>query len=150
VTLLRYATTERVAVAWLGSLSTFSPSMVGTELPDLQVTDWSATGFLVVTTTGGSSDIEIPVEHPIVGVQCFAVSPDTGVPPWGFADDLAAAIGAGCAATTGVEQLLTLPTSDQNARLMSAYTVGVARRSYSDMGDYACKQTSLALHWVTR
>lgn len=144
----RYATTERVAVAWLASLPTFSAGMVGTELPD--GTTWAATGFLVVTTVGGSSEINYPLAHPRISVQCYAVSPDTGVPPWNLAGDLAAAIDAGCQAATGVEQFLTLPNCDQNARLLSAYTTGIPRRSYGDMGDYAVIVTDVALHWTTR
>jgi hypothetical protein len=149
VTLPRFATTERVAVAWLATLSGFTSAMVGTELPDLATTDWSATGFLVVTAAGGSSEINYPLEHPLVSVQCYAVSPNTGVPPWNMADDLAANISAGCLASTGAGQFVTLPTSDQNARVLSAYTTSIPRRSYGDMGDYACVVQEIALHWTT-
>jgi hypothetical protein len=146
----RYATTERVAVAWLATLAGVTSAMVDTELPDLAVTDWSATGFLVVTAVGGTSAIEFPLAHPLVSVQCFAVSADTGVPPWNAAGNLAATIDAGCFAPTGVGQFVTLPNCDENARVLSAYTTGIPRRSYGDMGDYACMVTQLALHWTTR
>lgn len=143
----RYATTERVAVAWLASLAAFSAGMVGTVLPD--GTGWATTGFLVVTTVGGSSDVHIPVEHPIVSVQCYAVDPDTGVPPWFAAGNLAAALGAACFAPTGVQQVLALPDCDQSARVLSVYTTGQSRRSYADLGDYACVVQQLTLNWTT-
>lgn len=145
----RYATTERVAVAWLSTLAGLSAAMVGTVLPDLADSDWSATGFLVVTAVGGTSAIEVPLAHPLVSVQCFAVSPDTGVPPWNAAGNLAATIDAGCFAPSGAGQVVTLPDCDQNARVLSAYTSGIPRRSYGDMGDYACVVAQLALHWTT-
>lgn len=144
----RYATAEHVAVAWLASLPAFSPAMVGTRLPD--GTDWSATGYLVVTAVGGSSEIHIPLDHPRVGVGCYAVLPDSGDPPWNAAANLAAEINAASQDTTGVGQLLTLPTCDQNARLLSVYTTSIPRRSYGDYGDYACVPIELALHWTTR
>jgi hypothetical protein len=142
-----YATAERVAAAWLAGLPGFSTAMVGTELPD--GTAWASTGFLVVTTVGGSSEVHIPLEHPRVSVQCYAVSPDTGVPPWNAAGNLAAAIGAACQAPASVEHLLTLPNCDQGARLLSAYTTTIPRRTYGDVGDYACVVVELALHWTT-
>ena len=150
MTLLRYASTERVALAWLSLLPGLSSGMVDTALPDLQVTDWSTTGFVVVTAAGGSSDIEIPLNHPHAIVQCYAVDPNTGVPPWNLASDLAGAVAAGCSSPLAVEQLLTLPNCDQNARLLTAYTTTMPRRSYADQGDYACMELGLVLNWTTR
>lgn len=151
--MIRYATTEKVAVAWLSSLPDFSAAMVGTVLPAPPPAGgpvtWASTGFLVVTTLGGASELNFPLAHPRVSVQCWAVDPDTGLPPWNFAGDMAASIGAGCQSTQGVEQVLTLPNSDQNARLLSAYITSLPRRIYGDQGDYACMVTELALHWTT-
>lgn len=136
-----YASTRKVAVAWLTSLGLAS----GSELPT--DTSWSTTGFVTARASGGSPGVHIPVAHPVVTVQCYAVDPDTGLPPWNFAWDLAETVRAGTF-SNGTQVTLDLPDSGQNARVLSVYLISEPRPSYGDMGDYAVVVTDLALHWA--
>jgi hypothetical protein len=148
---MRYATTERVAIAWLGSLPGLDPSMVDPTLPPPDSSGnvtWAATGFITPHGAGGRADMYLPVAHPVVMIQCWAVEPSTGRPPWNAANNLAEIIRQGCL-NNGNSQFLTLPNCDQNARLMSAYVVNEPRRTYGDVGDYACVTTDVQLHWTT-
>lgn len=146
---MRPATTEKVAVAWLASLPGFNASMVGTELPSDNST-WAASGFVTVSTVGGSPNIYLPFAAPVVGLQFWAVSPDTGLPPWAMAGELAETVRAGCYDTPNIGRTLTPAYCDQQARVMSAYLLAEPRRSYGDVGDYACITVDLALPWSTR
>lgn len=137
-----FATTRKVSVAWLTSLGLAA----GAELPT-DTSTWAATGFVTARASGGSADVDVPLAHPIVTLQCWAVDPDTGEPPWNLAHDLAEAVRAGCFAH-GTQQALTLPDSGQNARVLSAYLISEPRPSYGDTGDYACVTCDLALHWA--
>jgi hypothetical protein len=137
----RYATTRKVSVAWLRSLGLAADSELPTELT------WASTGFITPAGSGGSPGVHVPVAHPIVTLQCWAVDPDTGVAPWNFAGDLAETVRAGTF-SHGTQAMLTIPDSDQNARVLSAYLQSEPRPSYGDMGDYACVVFDLALHWA--
>ena len=77
------------------------------------------------------------------------VDPDTGRPPWNQAANLAETIAAGCFATSH-SVFLTVPYCDQQARILSVYLIDEPRRAYGDMGDYACFDTSVAIHWAAR
>lgn len=137
-----FATTRKVSVAWLQSLGLAA----GAELPT-ETSTWASTGFVTARASGGSPGIHVPVAHPVVMLQCWAVDPDTGEPPWNLAGDLAEAVRAGCF-SDGTQVALTIPDSDQNARVLSAYLISEPRPSYGDVGDYACLVADLALHWA--
>lgn len=144
-----YATTERVVVAWLSSLPGITAGMVGVQLPNPTnggTPTWAATGFITPYALGGLSDPYLPLAHPVVGFKCWAVDPDTGRPPWNVAANLAETIRAGTR-TAGINQVLTLPNCDQNARILSAYMLEEPRRSFGDTGDYACFDTTVEIHW---
>jgi hypothetical protein len=140
------ANTELVATAWLGGVTGLSTAMVATQLPK-DNSSWAASGFVTVRTVGGSPGLYVPLRAPVVGVDCWAVSPNSGKPPWFQANALAELIDAGCRATNG-GRTLTLPTGYSQARVLSAYLVSEPRRSYADEGDYARYVLDLALHWV--
>jgi hypothetical protein len=138
----RYATTRKVSIAWLLSLGLAAAA----ELPT-DISTWAGTGFITPAASGGSPGIHVPVAHPIISLQCWAVDPDTDVPPWNLAGDLAEAVRAG-GFSHGTQVQLALADSDQNARVLSAYVISEPRPSYGDMGDYACMKVDLALHWA--
>jgi hypothetical protein len=142
------ASTEKVVVAWLSTIPGITAAMVDPQLPTNNAT-WAASGFITPYALGGTRDVYMPIGHPVVGLKCWAVDPDTGRPPWNMAADLAEAVAAGCF-SNGTSQFLTLPYCDQNARLMSAYLIEEPRRTYGDTGDYACFNTTVALHWTAK
>lgn len=149
---MRYATTEKVVTAWLATLPGITAAMVGMQLPAPDTSNnlsWAASGFITPYGLGGAPNIYVPVAKPVVGLKCWAVDPDTGLPPWNLADNLAETIRAGCF-NNGGELFLNIPYSDQNARLMSAYMLTEPRRSFGDTGDYACFDTEVQLHWHAR
>jgi len=81
-------TSDLVAVAWLGGIAGLTPDMVSTNLPQDNST-WAATGFCTVSTIGGTPDLYLPVRKPVYQVDCWAVNPSSGRPPWGKANHLA-------------------------------------------------------------
>lgn len=144
-----YATTEKVIVAWIASLPGFSTAMVNPTLPSTPVgatPTWATTGFITPYAAGGLNDVSQPLAHPVVGLKCWAVDPTTGLPPWNQANNLAEAIRAGTK-TRGINQVLTLPNCDQDARILSVYMLEEPRRSFGDTGDYACFDTTVEMHW---
>lgn len=146
--MFRFATTEIVAAAWLATLPGITSAMVDPTLPS-DNSSWAASGFITPYGLGGVPSPHIPVAHPICGLKFWAVTPDSGLPPWNQAGMLAETVRAGCF-SGGTSVLLTLSNCDQNARVLSAYLTQEPRRSYADMGDYACVVAELALHWSAR
>lgn len=145
---MRYPTTPMVAAAWLATLSGITAAMVGTTLPANDNTSWAASGFITINPAGGLADLYLPVAHPVVTLKFWAVDPDTGLPPWDKAIQLAETVRAGCLGSTGTGQIVTLPYSPQNARVLSAYLMQEPRQAFADAGDYACWVADMALHWA--
>lgn len=142
------ATSELVAVAWLGGL--FADDIVATTLPKADSDgnlSWAASGFVTVSTVGGSAHQYYALRNPVVSVDCWAVNPNSARPPWGKAANLAEEIQAGCYAAD-IGRSLTLPGDYPAARVLSAYAVSEARRVPSDPASYARFNLSLALHWI--
>lgn len=143
-----YLTTEKVTCAWLATLPGITAAMVDPVLPT-PADSWATTGFITPYALGGLRGMYVPVAHPVVGLKCWAWDPDTGRPPWNQAANLAETIAAGCFATSH-SVFLTVPYCDQQARILSVYLLEEPRRAYGDMGDYACFDTSVAIHWAAR
>jgi hypothetical protein len=145
----RYVTTEKVVVAWLASLPGITAAMVDPQLPPPDSNgnlSWAASGFITPYGLGGAPNIYVPVAKPVVGLKCWTVDPTTGVPPWNKAANLAETIRAGCF-TNSDSQFLTIPYADWDARLISAYMLTEPRRAFGDLGDYACFDCEVQLHW---
>jgi len=142
-TVLR-ATTELVAVAWLKGIV---GDIVATTLPR-DATAWAETGFVTLAAVGGGANPYVPLRSPVVGVDCWAVNPTSGRPPWNKAAWLAETIQGGCYDTAHTSRLLTLPAGYPAARVLSAYTAYEPRRIPDDASSYARFGFGLALHWV--
>lgn len=143
--MVRYATPDMVAAAWIASLPGMTTDMVGAQLPENSAS-WAASGYVTVTVVGGSPNKYIPLSAPVFKVDCWTCNPDTGLPPWGKAKNLAETVRQGIYLDT--EDWLTLPHCDQSARVVSAYFTHEPRATYGDTGDYACMTVDLSLHWV--
>jgi hypothetical protein len=152
MTVLQHATTPLVAVAWLSSLPAFSPAMVGAVLPRPDadgVLPWAATGFVQVTgVVGGGTDKDVPLNSPVVQIDCWAAQSNSDLPPRAKANALAEAIRWACLANTGTQAALTLRNGYAQARVKSAYLVTEPREVPGDEADYARYLTNLALTWT--
>lgn len=146
-TILR-PTTELVAVAWTAGL--FDEPIVSTTLPKPssdQTISWTDTGFVVVSTVGGTPNWYHPMRDPVVSVDCWAVNPHSAKPPWGKANNLAETILAGCLDVPNIPRLLTLPGDFPSARVLTAYPLGEPQRVRDDQASYARYNFPLALMW---
>jgi hypothetical protein len=147
---------ELVATAWIASIPSLSTAMVGTQLPpdvdpDGSAAPWIATGYITVAVVGGSPDPLLPINRPVLQVDCWATVPGSNKPPWQKAAALASTIRYATwdririarplvAAVNGVEYPLAV--------VQSAYLATAFRRLYDDEGDYAHYQADLALSWI--
>ncbi|WP_329308335.1 hypothetical protein [Streptomyces microflavus] len=155
-TIAKRATTELVAIAWLRDLV---GDIVATTVPrpgEDGIPTWADTGFVTVHTSGGSTNLYVPMRMPVVLIDCWAVSPNSVKPPWNRATVLAESIVAGCLDHESNPRLLTLSAGYPNARVLSAYTVQEPRRpvvpgggeASADLGSWARIVMALQLHWV--
>jgi hypothetical protein len=156
-TLPLYPSDEQVAVSWIASIPGLSYSMVATTLPaDVDASGgpaaWVQTGFVTVSVVGGNPDPLLPVNRPVMQVDCWATVPGSNKPPWGACAAIATEIRRACWSRTRIARPLpivangvTYPSAVvQGARLATAF-----RRLYSDQADYARYQGDLWLSWVT-
>lgn len=142
-TILR-ATTVLVAQAWLKGVV---GDIVAARLPRDSST-WAASGFVTVTTVGGSNGMYVPLRQPVVAVGCWAVAPESGRPPLGKASQLAERIQAACLDHGATPRLLTLPGTYPQARVLSAYTTYDPREVPADEASYARIDMGVTFNWV--
>jgi hypothetical protein len=151
MTVIQRATTDLVAIAWLKGLV---GDIVATTVPRNDTV--AASGFVTVHTTGGSSNMYIPVREPVVLIDCWAASADSVKPPWNRATALAESIVAGCYDHPANPRLLTLPTGYPPARVLSAHVVQDPRRpvvpgggeASADLGSWARITLGVQFHWI--
>lgn len=131
---------ELVAQAWIRGIQAVPTNGVGTTLPKDNST-WAASGFVQISTTGGSPHVELPIFNPVVSVDCWAVAVNSSQPPWGKANQLALAIvmaGYGSVDSFNTPQrTVALSPQFQNARVMAAYALGEPRRMPGDDARFA-------------
>jgi hypothetical protein len=140
-----YATPEKVALGWGAAI--FNTTMVGATLPTDNTT-WAASGFVTATiSTGLGPHMYYRFDRPVISLQCWAVNPDTGRPPWGKAQNLAETIRV-LGAYRNEPVAVTVPDSSENARVLSAYLVSEPRKVFGDLGDYAAYVVDVQLFWV--
>lgn len=127
------ATPELVAIAWL---KTVVGDRVSTTLPK-NTAGWEDGGFVTLVSAGGTPNLYVPLRDPVMGVDCWAVNPQSQKPPWNKAAALAEAIQAACYDHPAIPQRVTLPTGYPQAQVLSAYTTGEYRRVHDDASSYA-------------
>lgn len=143
------ATPELVAIAWL---KTVVGDIVATTLPK-PATDgslsWADTGFVTITTVGGSPNLYVPLREPAIGVDCWATNPSSQKPPWNKAACIAEAVVGACQAHATIPQTLILPAGYPAVQVRSAYVTGEPRRVPDDPSSYARYAIpGLILAWV--
>ncbi|AXB47310.1 hypothetical protein [Amycolatopsis albispora] len=142
---VRYATAEAVAVAWALAAPDVTADMAGETLPRNNAS-WSASGFITPTIVGGDSGMNYRTQSPVVTFQCFANTPNSDVPPWNKARQLAERLRV--ATYRRVPILLGLPYSDEKAKVNSAVVRGNPRKTFGDFGGYAVYSTDIQLFWA--
>lgn len=143
-----HPTSELVAVAWIKTIAGINPSNVATTLPQ-STTSWSTDGFVQVSTVGGTPGLYLPVAAPAVSVDCWAVNPSSGRPPWGKANQLAESIRAAVYDPEHVQQLVTgFPGDYNDARVLGAWLLTEPRRMRDDDASYARYTFDLSLNWI--
>jgi hypothetical protein len=113
---------------------------------------WIQTGFVTATVAGGNPDSLLPVNRPVVQVDCWAAVPGSLKPPWWQADAIASAIRRACWSRLHIARPLSIAANGvtypsavvQGARLVTSF-----RRIYGDGGNYARYQGDLWLSWIT-
>jgi hypothetical protein len=133
VTLPLYPNNELVGTAFLKSIV---GDRVATTLPKDNTT-WTASGFCTVDTVGGSPNIYVPLDEPVLGVECWAVNPDSQKPPWNKAAALASLIKHTCWDHPNLPRNLVLPGGYPMVQVRSAYLTGEPRRVPDDPSSYA-------------
>ncbi|MFI5687900.1 hypothetical protein [Streptomyces sp. NPDC051636] len=126
-------TPELVATAWL---KTVVGDRVATTLPK-DNTSWAASGFCTLVVAGGTPNMYVPLREPAIGVDCWAVNPQSQKPPWNKAAVLAEAIAAACQDHAAIPQNLALLAGYPAVQIKSAYLTGEPRRVPDDPSSYA-------------
>ncbi|MEV8610295.1 hypothetical protein AB0383_20610 [Amycolatopsis sp. NPDC051373] len=138
----KYASPDVVAQQWAAAVVGVP---TGDQLPADNST-WAASGFVVCSDTGGSSNPYYTFHESVYIFQCFAVNPNSPYPPWGEARNLTETIRNETYQHVG--RFLTLPNCDQNAKVLQSQVIGRPRRGFGDFGDYAMYSIDVALHWI--
>src|SRR3546814_2650085 len=86
-------TNELVGIHWIKSITGIPANSVGTTLPADNST-WEASGFIQVQMASGNPDLYLPMNQPVLQVDCWAAKPNSEKPPWGKANNLAELIKA--------------------------------------------------------
>lgn len=148
---------DLVAVAWISTIPGMSLDMVSTNLPQ-DFTTWAENGFVTANVIAGAPDLYLPIRRPVVQVDCWAVNPNSGKPPWGKANHLAELIRAhveGDRRITNLKRLLSFPQGDYlGANVLEAIMQTEPRRAVTtgfipigDEASYAHYLFDLELHW---
>lgn len=148
---------ELVAAAWLASIPGLSPAMVATTLPpdvDPRTGNpaaWVTTGFVTVSVAGGNPDAMLPVNRPVMQVDCWATRPGSNKPPWWQAAAIASVIRRATWNLVAIPRPLTITANGvayPGAIVRAAYMATAFRRLYADSADYAQYSGDLALDWI--
>lgn len=136
-------TGELLAIAWITSVCGLN---AGTTLPRNEAA-WANSGFVQLTTVGGSPGIDTPIYNPVLNVDCWAVSPSSNKPPWGKANQLAEVITA-AGFRKGAMALHISDSGYLGALVTDVYATTKPRRMLSDEARYARYQFDLSMHYL--
>lgn len=142
-------TSALVAVAWIGQrVPEISAGMVATTLPR-DPSSWAAAGFVQVTPITGTPDIDVDTRHPLVQVDCWAMSPTSTNPPVGKANVLAERIRTYAhSRDAAFSSPVTLPHDYDDAIVLGAYALTEPTVVPDDPSGYARVTFDLALDWA--
>lgn len=138
-------TSEIVAITWLKTIPGLPSGQIATDLPGDE-SKWDEHGFVTVNDIAGTPDMYVPIAHPVLHIDCWAVTRGSNRPPWRKANVLAEYIRA---ATTNDSLLgvTALPAQFEDCRVMSAYMVSEPVPMNADEARFAVYGFDLAVHW---
>lgn len=150
---LMHANATIIARAWLAQLSGVPVDgsgrpQVATTLPDVE--KWAATGFITVGPIfPGTPERYVPLQHPVVQVDCWAVFRNSKTPDFGTANELAEVVRA-AADLTMVEPppVLTLPPQVRPVWLSHTEVIRGVTRVPDEL--YAHYSLDLHIGWIER
>lgn len=148
-----HPTSKLVTLAWLEGVPGLSAGLVGDTVPD-DASTWSTSGYTqLVGIVGGSPGMYVPEREPVATVDLWAVNPDSGLPPWNKANQLAEHIIADTYDTDGNgpgNRVVTanLPSGYAGAYVQAVYVLTEPRPVPNDQGSYARLTMDIALKWV--
>lgn len=141
------AVDELVAVAWLKAILPDMVAAVATSLPDVGY--WTDNQFVQVTGIGGGSDVEQPINRPVVEVACWARAAGSAKPPWGQANQLAERIRRACLTRPAQPGMtLTIRTGYEQARVMEHNIQEGPRKIRADASHHARYNVEVELVWT--
>lgn len=141
---------EQVAKAWLVAAVDGLSGNVATALPDVP---WYHDEFIQIMKVGGSPEIDTPLLHPVISVNCYAMKQNSRRPPWNQANELAmrvlkAAYEQAFRFAPDPTVTLTLAAGFMAARICSVYPLSEINRLPSDPSQYAAYTLDLQFTWV--
>jgi hypothetical protein len=146
-----YASDEIVVAAWLATLPGITTAMVGAVLPTGDAT-WTSTGFITVTTSGGTPSVDNPFWHPVVTCTACAKEASSDLPLWNMAFGLAGVIRRATYDKAGTHTQLAIGSINgatyPDVQLKGVKQVLQERRVYGDVGDVAQVRLDLQLDWT--
>lgn len=145
MTTLLHPNNDLVATAWAKMVSGLPSGQIAGTLPEDNST-WAASGFVEVSTSGGTPTQENALRSPVITYDCWACAPGSVRPPWGKANALAEAIVA--ANYAHLHGPVTMPAGYGPARVLSTLLIAEPRRVGSDPAGYARFQVDIQIVWL--
>lgn len=140
-----HPTNELVAVGWLRGVTDLG-DLIATDIPADQTT-WSSSWFVQVSALGGTPDPELAVARPVLSLDFWGASPDSGRPPWGRANQPAEIVRAAVHEHGSIRRRVTTPAAYADAVVIEAVLLTEPRRIRDDIGDFAHFNADLQLWW---
>jgi hypothetical protein len=139
-----FPTAEMVTVAYLKTVENVPADKVATTLP-ADAASWKDSGFVQVTSTGGSPSIDVPLYTPVLQIDCWANNTNSQKPPWGQAGSLAGAVVYGI--YRAETPALVLPAGFHGATVHTAHVVSEPRRVPDPEAGFARYQFDISITW---
>jgi hypothetical protein len=136
---------EQVVASWLAGVTGLTTA-IGSTLP-ADTSSWATKGFVQYTLVGGTPDKDIPMRRPVVRIDSWAANTNSNKPPWNRASQALEIIRVDTLLTRA-ERAITMPTTYEPARVLSAYFISEPRRILDDQAGFARIQVDLQMHWT--
>jgi hypothetical protein len=137
---------ELVTVAWLRDAVPYLEGRAATSLPANDAS-WLERGFVTATVVGGTPNNEVGWRLPVMSVDVWAGSPNSGRPQWNAASQLAEQIREAIEDHGTVGRPVVLPPAYRGARVESVEMLTEPRRTPGDVANYAHYQMDVQFRW---
>lgn len=138
---------ETVAVAWLKDAVPYLGGRVATSLP-ADNTTWAASGFATVSVVGGEPERYLGWRRPIISVDVWGASPDSGKPPWNLAAQQIEQIREATLRHQSTGRPVVQPANYMPARVGTVFFRTEPQRIRGDVANYAHYSVDVELWWT--